>query len=70
MLPSEDFLIDFSPAHRNVVVSSACSGHGFKYAPLYGQFAEEWLNQKPSPELEAFSIAKRARPATNLGDRA
>jgi sarcosine oxidase len=70
LTPDENFLIAPSAVHPRVLLFSACSGHGFKYAPLYGQFAEEWLNEKPSPELEAFSIAKRARPATNLGDRA
>src|SRR5262249_9787643 len=70
LTPDENFLIAPSAAHPRVLLFSACSGHGFKYAPLYGQFAEEWLAEKPSAELEAFSIAKRARPATHLGERA
>jgi sarcosine oxidase len=41
MLPSEDFLIDFSPAHRNVVVSSACSGHGFKFTSVIGEILSD-----------------------------
>jgi sarcosine oxidase len=70
MTPDENFLIAPSAANPRLLLFSACSGHGFKYAPLYGQFAEEWLNQKPSAELEAFSLAKRARGATNIGSRA
>ncbi len=52
--PDENFLIAPSAAHPRVLLFSACSGHGFKYAPVFGQFAEEWLNEKPSPELLAF----------------
>jgi sarcosine oxidase len=52
--PDENFLILPSLAHPRVLLFSACSGHGFKYAPVFGQFAEEWLNEKPSPELLAF----------------
>jgi len=37
MLPSEDFLIDFVPGNRDVVVSSACSGHGFKFTSVIGE---------------------------------
>lgn len=70
LTPDENFLIAPSTHNPRVLIFSACSGHGFKYAPLYGQFAEEWLNEKPSAELEAFSIAKRARPANHLGERA
>ncbi len=37
MLPSEDFLIDIVPDQPNVVVSSACSGHGFKFTSVVGE---------------------------------
>jgi sarcosine oxidase len=52
--PDENFLIAPSAANPRVLLFSACSGHGFKYAPAFGQFAEEWLNEMPSPELLAF----------------
>ena len=29
--PDEDFVVDIAPAHPNVIVSSSCSGHGFKF---------------------------------------
>ncbi|MGD9480199.1 N-methyl-L-tryptophan oxidase [Shinella sp. G-2] len=41
MLPSEDFLLDFSPSHRNVLVSSACSGHGFKFTSVVGEILSD-----------------------------
>ena len=33
---SEDFLIDWTDEHENVLVVSACSGHGFKFSPVLG----------------------------------
>lgn len=29
--PDEDFVVDVAPAHPNILVSSSCSGHGFKF---------------------------------------
>ncbi len=52
--PDENFLIAPSAQNSRVLVFSPCSGHGFKYAPVFGQFAEEWLSENTSPELDAF----------------
>lgn len=41
MLPSEDFLLDFMPGAANVVVSSACSGHGFKFTSVIGEILSD-----------------------------
>jgi len=35
--PDHDFVIDFHPSHPNVLVSSPCSGHGFKFASAIGE---------------------------------
>lgn len=35
------FLLDRHPKHANVVVVSACSGHGFKFAPVLGEAAAD-----------------------------
>ncbi len=35
--PDEDFVIDRHPGHEGVVIVSACSGHGFKFAPAIGE---------------------------------
>lgn len=69
LTPDENFLIAPSAAHERILIFSACSGHGFKYAPVYGEFAEEWLAGRPSPELGGFSLERRMRPATHLGQR-
>lgn len=68
MTPDENFLITPSKVHERVLLFSACSGHGFKYAPIYGELAEEWIEGRPSPELQAFSADFRIR-ATGLGAR-
>ncbi|MBX9829018.1 MAG: N-methyl-L-tryptophan oxidase [Xanthobacteraceae bacterium] len=35
--PDHDFIVDRLPDAPNVVVASACSGHGFKFAPVLGE---------------------------------
>lgn len=57
--PDENFIIAPSAAHERVLLFSACSGHGFKYASVFGELAEEWLNGTPSAELEAFGANRR-----------
>jgi sarcosine oxidase len=37
MTPDGDFLIDRLPEHPNILVASACSGHGFKFAGVVGE---------------------------------
>jgi sarcosine oxidase len=40
-MPDEHFLLDRLPGHNDVVVLSACSGHGFKFGPALGALAAE-----------------------------
>jgi sarcosine oxidase len=35
--PDHDFIIDLAPGAPNLVIASACSGHGFKFAPVLGE---------------------------------
>ncbi len=37
MTPDHDFIVDRLPDAPNIVVASACSGHGFKFAPVLGE---------------------------------
>jgi sarcosine oxidase len=54
--PDEDFVIDRVGA---VVISSACSGHGFKFTPLIGKIlAELATGAEPSVPLERFRAAR------------
>ncbi|MFN8379952.1 MAG: N-methyl-L-tryptophan oxidase [Anaerolineae bacterium] len=36
MTPDEHFIVDAHPAHPNLIVSAACSGHAFKFSTLLG----------------------------------
>lgn len=61
--PDHDFVIDFHPAHPRVVVSSACSGHGFKFASVIGEIQADLVTEGKSRfELSPFRID---RPALN-----
>ncbi len=53
--PDENFLIAQSARHERVLLFSACSGHGFKYAPVFGELAQEWLDGAPSAEFAALA---------------
>jgi sarcosine oxidase len=35
--PDSKFVIDFHPEHKNVIVASPCSGHGFKHSAAIGE---------------------------------
>lgn len=59
--PDENFMIAQSAVQHRLLMFSACSGHGFKYAPIFGELAQEWLLGAPSRELEALM-----RPVTNV----
>jgi sarcosine oxidase len=41
MTPDGHFIIDRLPGARNIIVASACSGHGFKFAPVVGEILAE-----------------------------
>lgn len=49
------FLLDRHPGHPQVVVVSACSGHGFKFAPAIGEIAVALaMGEKPRFDLGLF----------------
>ncbi len=41
--PDGHFIIDRHPEHRQVLIVSACSGHGFKFAPTIGEIASDLM---------------------------
>lgn len=41
--PDHDFIIDFHPDHRQVLISSPCSGHGFKFASAIGEIQADLI---------------------------
>ena len=39
--PDRQFLLDWHPGHRNVIICSPCSGHGFKFASVIGEMVAD-----------------------------
>ena len=54
-----DFVIDFHPAYPRVLISSACSGHGFKFASVIGEIQADLIADGSSRfDLGPFSIKR------------
>ena len=53
-----DFLMDFHPRLRNVVLVGGGSGHGFKHGPAVGRYAAGLLTGSARPEPR-FSLASK-----------
>jgi glycine/D-amino acid oxidase-like deaminating enzyme len=61
--PDQNFVIDFAPDDRRVVVISACSGHGFKFGPIVGDIAADLvLEGKTRRDISRFAAARFATP--------
>jgi sarcosine oxidase len=51
----EHFWIDRHPQLDQVIIASACSGHGFKFAPVIGEILADMVQDKPSRfDLQLF----------------
>jgi sarcosine oxidase len=58
------FIIDRHPAHPQVIVSSPCSGHGFKFASAVGEAnADLVTGATPKMDLSPFSLSRFQAPA-------
>lgn len=57
--PDENFIIDFHPQYKNIIIASPCSGHGFKFASLTGKLLCDMAVGNPiSFDLSPFRIAR------------
>lgn len=57
--PDHDFIIDFHPRHPQVLISSPCSGHGFKFASAIGELqAELLIDGRSRFDLTPFRIGR------------
>lgn len=57
--PDSRFVIDRHPDHENVLVVSACSGHGFKHSPAIGEaLAQLAVNGRSDIDLSGFSLGR------------
>ncbi|EFA79103.1 hypothetical protein PPL_07928 [Heterostelium album PN500] len=54
-----NFIIDRHPAHRNLIIVSPCSGHGFKFGPAIGQLVLDLaMDIEPPIPMEEFSLSR------------
>jgi sarcosine oxidase len=59
MTPDGHFIIDRLPGAENVIVASACSGHGFKFAPVVGEIlAELAVGTATRHDISRFRLAR------------
>jgi sarcosine oxidase len=57
--PDETFVIDRHPAAPGVAFASACSGHGFKFAPIIGEIlADLALTGSTAHPIERFRASR------------
>jgi sarcosine oxidase len=67
--PDEHFWIDRHPGHPQVLVVSACSGHGFKFSSAIGEIvAETLLDDGSRFDLALFRARAAAAPAADAVD--
>ncbi|MDP9205232.1 MAG: N-methyl-L-tryptophan oxidase [Gemmatimonadota bacterium] len=60
--PDHDFIIDFHPFFPQVLISSPCSGHGFKFASAIGEIQADLLTKgKTGFDLSPFRIGRWLR---------
>lgn len=55
--PDLHFIFDAHPQHDNVLLVSACSGHGFKFSSAIGEAAAQWSEEgAPRIDMSLFSL--------------
>ena len=57
--PDENFIIDYHPSNRNIILVSACSGHGFKFSTAIGKILCDMIIEKPlSFDISVFNLQR------------
>jgi sarcosine oxidase len=57
--PDENFIIDSHPEHPQVLIVSACSGHGFKFAAVTGEIIADLLDKGEARfDLSMFRVSR------------
>jgi len=57
--PDEDFIIDFHPRTQNVLIVSACSGHGFKFSSSIGEVVSSLVAEgRTKFDIQKFSLKR------------
>lgn len=61
--PDRDYVFGPHPAHAQVLLAAACSGHGFKASSALGEAAADWVLDALPADLAPFSPARLLAPA-------
>lgn len=62
MTEDENFLIDFHPMSKNVILASPCSGHGFKFSAVIGEILKDLVvHGECNHNISLFSIESRIK---------
>lgn len=57
MTPDHGFIIDRHPEHENVIIASACSGHGYKHSAAIGEaLAELATTERSTLDVQPFAL--------------
>lgn len=57
--PDLHFLIDFHPGHKNILLISPCSGHGFKFSAVIGEIVADMVAEGRSKfDLSNFGVER------------
>lgn len=57
--PDEDFIIDYHPANKNIIIASPCSGHGFKFSSAIGKLLCDMALEKTLDfDISVFGIKR------------
>jgi sarcosine oxidase len=60
--PDHDFIVDRLPDTPNIVVAAACSGHGFKFAPVLGEvLADLAIKGETGQDISRFQLSRLGR---------
>jgi sarcosine oxidase len=59
--PDADFVVGAHPSDPRIVIASACSGHGFKFAPVMGEIlADLAVHGATARDISRFSLSRFA----------
>ena len=57
--PDHNFIIDFHSGHPQALISSACSGHGYKFASVVGEIQSDLVSEGRSRfDLTPFRLGR------------
>ncbi|KAH3669237.1 hypothetical protein OGAPHI_001358 [Ogataea philodendri] len=63
-----EFLIDYIPGYKNVIVSSGGGFHGFKFLPVIGRFVEGLVSGKQYEYSTLFRFESKKKPIAAIRD--